>query len=1024
MRNEFEMFVKRDGSRMLRNFTKFSLQNPVAIVLLVVLIAIGGVYSTTKFKQEQLPEIDIPGIIVSTVYPGAAPNEVLEQVTRPLEQALRNLEGVKNVYSQSSNNLSVIQLEFSSNDDMKRRQEEVLQALAGIALPEGALQPEAMYFSTTNSPILYTSVSGAEGVAEEELSDIVSTELLPKLKAVEGVSEVQVIGLEDSSAWYVQLDGEKMAEYGFTYDHLVSLIQANNISIPLGQTVMRDEILPVFVQGDLRSVEQLEALSLVPDGSVRLRDVAAITRGKETGVISLTNGKPSITLNILKSSAANTVEVADNVLRVYEEVEKSGNIRTFMMYNRASDVEESVHSLAQEGALGALFASLVILFFLRNVRATLIAIVSIPLSMLIAMIGLRSFTDVTLNMMTLGGLTVATGRVVDDSIVVVENLIRRIRGEGINKELIVSATVEVGKAIVSSTLTTVAVFAPLGMLQGIVGGFFRPFALAAGFALMASLLVALTVVPLMAWALLKKGDIRTPAQSSFSKGYRRLLGWSLGHKTVVLAVSTLLFIGSLIPIAAGKVGVVLLPEMDYKYMFATLEMPKGTAPQVVEAEAKRLDEILRGHADVTNTNVIIGGNMNGEAHGHFAEWFIVFRPGTDLDRFIEEIGPRAIPAEGSRFSLVKDDMTDGGAVDITVTATSKDGLQAAADRIVKTLEGIEGIANISSNLQDGSNGIAIEVRQEDAAQYGLSAWQAYALLRPYLAETKVGMMSGSELYFTLNGDSLNSVDSIAALPVQTPIGKVIPLKDIANVQQVQLPSTLRYKNGAEYVSVTAKIVGQDASKVNKELTEALDALELPDGAELSVGGSNAEVQQMITDMLMAMLVAVVAVYVVMVVTFGEGRAPLAVLFSLPFALIGGLAGTLATGEPLTSSSLIGFLMLIGIVVTNAIVLVERVQQQIKRGLAIREALVEAGGTRLRPILMTAIATICALAPMAAGIGGGSVISSGLAVVVIGGLASSTLLTLVVVPVMYELLYFRKSRMERRLAHSLQAEATA
>lgn len=1024
MRNEFEMFVKRDGSRMLRNFTKFSLQNPVAIVLLVVLIAIGGVYSTTKFKQEQLPEIDIPGIIVSTVYPGAAPNEVLEQVTRPLEQALRNLEGVKNVYSQSSNNLSVIQLEFSSNDDMKRRQEEVLQALAGIALPEGALQPEAMYFSTTNSPILYTSVSGAEGVAEEELSDIVSTELLPKLKAVEGVSEVQVIGLEDSSAWYVQLDGEKMAEYGFTYDHLVSLIQANNISIPLGQTVMRDEILPVFVQGDLRSVEQLEALSLVPDGSVRLRDVAAITRGKETGVISLTNGKPSITLNILKSSAANTVEVADNVLRVYEEVEKSGNIRTFMMYNRASDVEESVHSLAQEGALGALFASLVILFFLRNVRATLIAIVSIPLSMLIAMIGLRSFTDVTLNMMTLGGLTVATGRVVDDSIVVVENLIRRIRGEGINKELIVSATVEVGKAIVSSTLTTVAVFAPLGMLQGIVGGFFRPFALAAGFALMASLLVALTVVPLMAWALLKKGDIRTPAQSSFSKGYRRLLGWSLGHKTVVLAVSTLLFIGSLIPIAAGKVGVVLLPEMDYKYMFATLEMPKGTAPQVVEAEAKRLDEILRGHADVTNTNVIIGGNMNGEAHGHFAEWFIVFRPGTDLDRFIEEIGPRAIPAEGSRFSLVKDDMTDGGAVDITVTATSKDGLQAAADRIVKTLEGIEGIANISSNLQDGSNGIAIEVRQEDAAQYGLSAWQAYALLRPYLAETKVGMMSGSELYFTLNGDSLNSVDSIAALPVQTPIGTVIPLKDIANVQQVQLPSTLRYKNGAEYVSVTAKIVGQDASKVNKELTEALDALELPDGAELSVGGSNAEVQQMITDMLMAMLVAVVAVYVVMVVTFGEGRAPLAVLFSLPFALIGGLAGTLATGEPLTSSSLIGFLMLIGIVVTNAIVLVERVQQQIKRGLAIREALVEAGGTRLRPILMTAIATICALAPMAAGIGGGSVISSGLAVVVIGGLASSTLLTLVVVPVMYELLYFRKSRMERRLAHSLQAEATA
>lgn len=1009
---------------MLKNLVKVSLRNPVAVVLLVVLIVIGGVNSTTQFKQEQLPEIDIPGIIVTTVYPGAAPNEVLEQVTQPLEQGLRNLEGVKNVYSQSANNLSIIQLEYNNSDDMKRRQEEVRRSLAGIALPEGAQQPEVMYFSTSSSPILYTSVSGAEGVSEQELTDIVELELLPKLKAVDGVSDVQVIGLEDSSAWYVHLDGGKMAEYGIAYDQLVSLIQANNVSLPLGQTVMKDEILPVFVQGGLRSVEQLEQLSLAPDGSIRLRDVAAITQGKESGIISLTNGKPSITLNIVKSGAANTVEVADNVLRIYEEAEKGGKIRSLIMYNRAADVKESVRSLAQEGLLGALFASLVILLFLRNVRATLIAIVSIPLSMLIAAICLKSFTDVTLNMMTLGGMAVATGRVVDDSIVVIENLIRRMKGERISKDLIVSATIEVGKAIVSSTLTTVAVFVPLGMLQGMVGGFFRPFALTVGFALMASLLAALTVVPLMAWVLLQKGEIKAPAESSLSKGYKRLLGWSLRHKAVVLAVSTLLFIGSLIPIIAGKVGVVLMPETDYKYMFATLEMPKGTAPQAVEAEAKRLDEMLRGHADVTNTNVIIGGGINGEAYSYIAEWFIAFKPGTDLDRFIEEIGPRATPSEGSHFSLVKDDMTGGGAVEITVTASSKDQLRMAAERVVKTLEGIEGITNIGSNLQDGTNGIAIEVRQEDAARYGLTAYQAYALLRPYMAETKVGMMSGGELYFTLKGETLNSPESLAALPVQTPTGTVIRVKDVADVRQVQLPSTLQYKNGAEYVTVTAKISGKDASKVNKELMKALDALELPEGAELSVGGNNAEVQQMISDMLMAMLVAVVAVYVVMVAAFGEGRAPLAILFSLPFALIGGLAGTLITGEPLSASSLIGFLMLIGIVVTNAIVLVERVQQQIKRGLAIREALVEAGGTRLRPILMTAIATICALVPLAAGVGGGSVISGGLAVVVIGGLASSTLLTLVVVPVMYELLYFKKSRLERRLAQNPLAEATA
>ncbi|OUM97351.1 MAG: hypothetical protein A9Z00_13090 [Thermobacillus sp. ZCTH02-B1] len=466
---------------MLRNLTEFSLRNPMAIVLLVVLVAVGGIYSIAGFRQEQLPDIDIPGIAVITVYPGAAPDEVLEQVTRPVEQALRNLEGVKHVYSQSMNNLSVVQLEYGHHDDMKRRQEEVRRALEGVALPEDAQKPEVKHYSTTGQPVMHTSVSGAEGVSEKELSDIVTRELLPKLEAVEGVSNVQVIGLEDSSAWYVRLDGAKMAEYGFTYDQLASLIQAGNVSIPLGQTVMGEEILPVFVQGDLRSVEQLEDLSLVPDGSVRLRDVAVITQGKETGVISLTNGKPSITLNIVKSSAANTVEVADKVLRIYEEAEKSGKIRTFIMYNRASDVKESVHSLAQEGLLGALFASLVILFFLRNVRATLIAVVSIPLSMLMALIGL----------------------------------------------------------------------------------------------------------------------------------------------------------------------------------------------------------------------------MEGEAYGHLAEWFIAFKPETDLDRFIEEIRPRAMPPEGSRFSLVKDDMTGGGAVEITVTASSREQLRLAAERVVKTLEGIEGIADVCKTARTG-----------------------------------------------------------------------------------------------------------------------------------------------------------------------------------------------------------------------------------------------------------------------------------------------------------------------------------
>lgn len=1009
----------------MKFFTNFSLRNPVAIVLLVLLVSVGGLYATTGFKQEQQPEVTFPGILVSAVYPGAAPNEVMNQVTLPMEKVLRNVEGVKNVISQSANSMSMLQLEFSYNDDMKKKQAEVSQALSDIRLPEGAGKPEVQYFSTTNQPIMYTTIAAAEGVTDEKLADIVKNVLIPKLQAVEGVNDVQAIGLKDDGV-YILLDASKMTEHGITYEQVLATLQANNVSLPLGEATLNESKLPVFVQGDLRTVDQLKAWSLTPDGSVRLMDVADVSQGKDLSVINQTNGVPSVTLNIVKTGNANTVEVSDEVVKVYEEAEQDGQIKSLIMYNRATDVKESVSTLAREGGLGALFASILILFFLRNFRATLIAIVSIPLSMLITMICLKYFTDVTLNIMTLGGLAVATGRVVDDSIVVIENIVRRMRGEKISKELILSGTMEVGRAITSSTLTTVAVFAPLGLLQGMVGGYFRPFALTVGFALLSSLLVALTVVPLMAWGLMKNAKMKEPRESAMSRGYKRVLRWSLGHKAIVLIVSFLLFVGSLVPIFAGKVGVVLLPETDYKYMFATLHMPKGTTLDTVKKEANRLDAIIRGHKDVENTNVTIGGGFGGTEAANMADWFIGLRSGSDLDKFVDEIGPQVKIAEGSEFSLVKDDMSGGGAISITVTGSSSADIRTATEQITDAVKGLQGTDNVSNNLKDGTKGIAIEVRQADASKHGLSAAQAYGLLRPFLAESNVGRIGdgarASDLYIGLSGTSIGSVGDIAALKLGTPLGNTIQVNDIADVKEVQLPSTLQYKNGAEFATVSAKITDKNASKVNQALNKALDGLALPAGVEYTLGGSDAEVQQMISDMLMAMLIAVGMVYIVMVIAFREGRAPLAVLFSLPFALIGGLVGTLIVNEPLSVSSMIGFLMLIGIVVTNAIVLVERVQQQIEHGLGIREALVEAGGTRLRPILMTAIATICALMPLAIGLGGGSIISSGLAVVVIGGLASSTLLTLVVVPVMYELLYFRRSRKQRMSSAQVNAAA--
>lgn len=1011
----------------MKFLTNFSLRNPVAIVLLVILIAVGGTYSATKFNQEQLPDVSFPGIMVQAVYPGAAPNEVLTEVTVPLEKVLRNVEGVKSVTSQSANSVSFLQLEFSFSDDMKEKKSVVEDALSGIQLPEEVETPEVLYFSTTNQPIMYTTVNAKEGVSQAELSEFVKGSLLPELQGIEGVTEVQTAGLKDDGI-YIRLDAAKMTEQGISYDQIMMGLQANNLSVPLGEVTLEKNNLPVFVQGNIGSLEQLKALVISPATGTTLGDVATVEQGKELSVISMTNGEPSIVLNIVKSGTANTVEVADEVLKAYDEAAKDGKIETLIMYNRATDVKESVSTLAREGALGALFASILILFFLRNFRATLIAIVSIPLSMLIALICLKYFTDVTLNIMTLGGLAVATGRVVDDSIVVIENIVRRLQSEKISKDLIQSGTMEVGRAIVSSTLTTVAVFAPLGLLQGMTGEFFRPFALTVGFALFASLIVALTVVPLMAWGLMKNHKPKEHGESKMSRGYKKSLKWALNHKVTVLTLATLLFIGSLVPIFAGAVGVVFLPETDYKYLFADLQMPKGTDLATTQKESDAMDAVIREHEDVLNSNVTVGASMMGASGSHVASWFIGLKSEADLDAFIDDINKKISVPEGGKFDLIKDDMGGGGAISVTVTGGSMNDIRKGAEQVMEAIRGIEDTENVASNLQDGTKGISIAVRQDDAAKNGLSAAQASAMLRPFLTESKAGRMvegaKSNDIYLSLSGVSMNSVADIGNMKLTTPMGTQIAVSDIADVKEIQLPSTLQLKNGAEFATVTAKITAKDVNKVNNELKDALEKLDLPTGVKYSLGGSNEDIQQMMSDMMLAMLVAIGMVYIVMVIAFREGRAPLAVLFSLPFALIGGLVGTLVAREPISISSLIGFLMLIGIVVTNAIVLVERVQQQIEHGLTIREALLEAGGTRLRPILMTAIATICALTPLAIGLGGGSIISSGLAVVVIGGLASSTLLTLVVVPVMYELLYFKRSRKQRAAAVPAKAEVAA
>jgi HAE1 family hydrophobic/amphiphilic exporter-1 len=844
---------------------------------------------------------------------------------------------------------------------------------------------------------------------------------------VEGIGKVQTAGLASENI-YIRLKADKLAELGVSFQQVSQVLQAVNVTLPLGSATFNKINENVVITGRVQTLEELKGLVISPLPEVKLQDVAEVVKGSTVPeTITRVQGEPSVAINIIKNNDANAVEVSAQVLeKLRSAVEGNEKVRLDVVYDSANDIKRSVNGMAREGMYGALFASILILLFLRNIRATIIAIVSIPLSLAAAMSLLHYFTDITLNVMTLGAMAVAVGRVVDDSIVVIENIVRRTQSEKPTKELMLDATREVSAAITSSTLTTIAVFAPLGLVSGLVGKIFAPFALTVVFSLLSSLVVAVTVVPLMAYLLMRNSKSKHhDRETRLSKKYKNLLGWSLDHKKTILGLSLLLLVGSflMIPLA----GVTFIPEQKEKYILMTLTMPKGTDVITVDEKVKEIDRNLREMGSVILSQVT-SGSPKGEfdpqtltaGASNRASWIVSLDADEDVTAYIRtrkvSLDPRM---EGVTLDIQQLTVGPGGqGIYIIVTGNSLEDIRKATTTITEAVKQIDGTDGVRNTLLDDLKSVEIKLRAGDTLRQGLTTVQAWSLLRPLLNEEQVGKLvdgnKTSEIYMSVEGVSRQSIEDIAKLPLRTPMGTVITVRDIADVKEVQQQSTLQLRNGAEFATIMGNITIKDTGKVNSDLQSKLKELELPAGTSYLLDGANKQIQDMLDDMVMAMAIAIGMVYIVMVVAFGEGKAPFAILFSFPFAVTGALAGTLLAGEPISIASMIGMLMLIGIVVTNAIVLVDRVQQQVKQGGMIRESLLEAGGTRLRPILMTAIATICALLPLVLELGdGGALISKGLAVVVIGGLITSTFLTLLIVPIMYEVLHYRQVGRERR-----------
>nr|WP_246603035.1 efflux RND transporter permease subunit [Sporosarcina aquimarina] len=1029
----------REGVRV-KGLVNFVLKNKLAVWLLTIIIVASGIYSGTKMKTETLPDISIPFLMVMDVYPGATPEQVMEEISMPLEKAVENLEHVKSVYSNSYSNVSNIQVEYEYGIDMDEAKRALDAALDEVSLPEEAEKPTITALSMNMMPVVALSVSSTT----EDIVDLTSTVediLLPKINKIDGVASATITGqhIEEVQLTY---DDKKMAELDITPDTVKEMIQASDLAVSLGLYEFDEGEQAVAVDGKFMTATELKGMLIPvtpsesnPSPFVKLGDIATIEVVGKVESVSRTNGEDAIAIQILKGQQANTVDVVNAVKKLIKEEEKSiDGLVVDVSLDQGEPIEKSVSTMIEKALFGGAIAILIILLFLRDFKSTIISIVSIPVSIFMALL-LLNWMDITLNIMTLGAITVAIGRVIDDSIVVVENIYRRLhlKTEKLSgRALVREATIEMFKPIMSSTLVTVAVFAPLIFVGGMVGELFMPFALTMTFALGASLIVAITIVPALSHFLFRKKLYGEKTESNHKEAgklanwYKGILSWTLNHKVITSIISIVLLAGSVA--LTPLIGFSFMGSEEEKTMYLTYTPETGELMEdtlanieVVEQELLKRDDIDIVQLSVTDAGDPMSAMMGGGSNG--ALMFLIFDP--DMKNFPEarsEIEDYVFDI-GQTGEWKSQDFTSMGAstneVSYTFYSENLDKLNEAVKMVEDVMNDNNRLEDVSSSVKDAYVEYKLKVEQDELLQYGLTTGQIVMMLNPTRTQDVLTTIEkeGNSLKVIVQQEEAvqpKSIDDLLETEVSTALGTTMKLSELVEVEQGTTLNELARSQGEYYATVSGKILDDDISKATSEVDKAIDKLDLPKGVTVDVAGVAADMTETFTQLIVAMLAAIAIVYFILVVTFREGVAPFAILFSLPFAVIGSFVGLLIAGETISISVMMGLLMLIGIVVTNAIVLVDRIIRMERTGMKMREAVLEAGATRLRPILMTAIATIGALIPLAIGSGGGGgLISKGLGITVIGGLISSTLLTLIVVPIVYEILskLFKKNRME-------------
>lgn len=1010
----------------MTRLARLSLKHRGLVALIAILVVAFGLVTVPQLRQQLFPSLTFPAAVVLASQPGASPEVVEQQVAIPIEQSVQGITGLESVTSTSREGSALVLLEFAFGTDIDDAVDTVQDAVNRIdsQLPDG-VDPQVIAGSTDIFPAIVLAVSSDED--EEVLAEKLRRTVLPEIAAIDGVREAALSG-DRAREVVITPNLLEVARTGVDLTALATVLRANGVVVPAGTLTEGDSSYPVQVGSPLTTVDELRDLRLTtPNGGmVRLGDVATVeSRLAAPTSITRTGGRPSLGIAVTPTPDGNSVAISNQIRdRLPEFVAALGpGAQITPVFDQAPFVEEAVRGLTTEGMLGLVMAVLVILVFLLSVRSTVVTAVSIPLSVLIALIGLW-LGDHSLNILTLGALTIAVGRVVDDSIVVLENIKRHLGYGEERGAAILTAVKEVAGAVTASTLTTVAVFAPIALVGGLVGELFAPFALTVTVALAASLLVSLTIIPVLAyWFLKPAGDGRDPEavrreaeerelRNPLQRFYVPVITWATNRRLVTVALAGVVFL------ATGGMAALLktnfFDQSGQTALTITQTLPEGTSMAATDEAAQQVEEVLARTEGIAAYQVTIGasgGFALGGGGANIASFAVTLADAEDSVRLQEALRAElsALPDIGEITVEAGEGGFSASRIEVIVQADDAETLAAATEQVRAAVAETPDIAEVTTDLATSAPRVQVAVDRAAAAALGLS--------EASIGQTVAAAFRGAPLgQLTLDGTAQtlvlrfglvpSSVDALRSLP----LGPGVSLGDVATVSIVDGPVQVVRIDGERAVTVSGTATGSNIGATTADLQSRLAALDLPAGASYTLGGVSADQSEAFADLGLAMAAAVAIVFLVMAATFRSLIQPLILLVSIPFAATGAILGLLVTNTALGVPALIGMLMLVGIVVTNAIVLMDLINQYRDAGLGVREAVIEGGRRRLRPILMTAIATIFALLPMALGLtGSGGFISQPLAIVVIGGLLSSTVLTLILVPALYTMVELRRER---------------